>query len=187
MFHRSARIRPTPMALSNLGGTLFFLGRYQESARSFEEAAKLDPNSVTAWANLGRALFEGPGTHEKAREPLQRAVELAEEQLKVNPQDLALVTDLADAQAMLGHGPQARALVARALVLAPDDSETLYICAGVDEMLGDREAALSKIRRALAGGYPRWEIERNPSLAALRADPRFAAVAEAAPGKAKSR
>ena len=43
-------------------------------------------------------------------------------------------------------------------------------------MLGRREAALQKIARAIAAGYPRWQIERSPSLAALRADPRFADV-----------
>jgi serine/threonine-protein kinase len=48
------------------------------------------------------------------------------------------------------------------------------VCASVDELLGRREAALQKIARALAAGYARWEIERDPELKDLRQDPRFA-------------
>ena len=113
---------------------------------------------------------------EKARAPLERAVALSEEQLAVNPRDAGLLAGLADAHAMLGHARQASDLAARALELAPADADVLAVCAAVDETLGHREAALQKIARALAAGYARWEIERDPSLQALRQDPRFAAA-----------
>jgi tetratricopeptide (TPR) repeat protein len=169
-------IRSTAPALSNLGGTLFFLGRFEEAAEVFEGAARHNERDATVWLNLGRAYHEGPGTRHKARAPLERAVSLAEELLKVNPRDAELIADLADAHAMLGHPERARSLSKRALALAPDVSEILYMAAGIDEATGRRDAALEKIERALAAGYPRWEIERNPSLAALREDPRFAEV-----------
>jgi tetratricopeptide (TPR) repeat protein len=177
-FRRSVAIRPTAPALSNLGGTLFFLSRFEESARTFERAVNENDRDAGAWLNLGRAHYESPGTREEARAPLERAVSLGEQQLKVNPRDAGLLADLADAHAMLGHTRQARALAVRALALAPDDVEILYTRAEIDEMLGDREAALQKVGRALAMGYPRWEIERSPSLKALRQDPRFAEVLE---------
>jgi tetratricopeptide (TPR) repeat protein len=175
-FRRSVAIRPTAPALSNLGGTLFFLSRFEESARTFERAVNENDRDAGAWVNLGRAQYEGPGTREGARVPLERAISLGEEQLKVNPRDAGLVADLADAHAMLGHARQARELLARALELAPGDSETLYTSAEVEELLGHREAALQKLGQALAAGHPRWEIERSPSLRALREDPRFADV-----------
>jgi serine/threonine-protein kinase len=181
VFRRSVEIRPTGPALSNLGTTLFYLGRYEESAGAFEQAVKQNERDATVWLNLGRALYEGPETRERARPPLERASTLLEEELKVNPRDAALLADLADARAMLGHGPQARALAARALALAPGDADVLQTAAGIDEMLGLREAALKKLAQALAAGYSRWEIERNPAYRALREDPRFAEVLKGEP------
>jgi hypothetical protein len=65
--------------------------------------------------------------------------------------------------------------------LAPDDADVLQVAAGVDELFGQRDAALAKLARALAAGYPRWELERNPAYRALREDPRFAEVLNAGP------
>jgi len=176
VFRRSAAIRSTASALSNLGTTLFFLGRYEEAARAFEGAVKQNDRDASVWLNLGRARYESPGAREKARAPLERAISRGEEQLRVNPRDAELLAQLADAHAMLGHARQARALSARALALAPDDTEVLYTSAEIDERLGEREAALHRVGRALAAGYPRWGIERSPSFTALREDPRFADV-----------
>ncbi len=47
------------------------------------------------------------------------------------------------------------------------------LAASVYELIGDRAAALVWIRRALAAGYPRAQVEQDPFLAALRGDPRF--------------
>ena len=113
---------------------------------------------------------------ERARAPLERASAVLGEQLKVNPRDAALLAELADARAMLGQGPQARALAARALAAAPGDADVLQVAAGIDEMLGRREAALARLTQALAAGYSRWEVERNPAYRALREDPRFAEI-----------
>ncbi len=176
LFRRSAEIRPTASALSNLGTTLYYRGRYGEAAEALEKAAKLNDRQMAVWLNLGRTLYESPARRPDARAPLERAVALAEEQLRVNPRDAALLADLADAHVMLGHAGQASELSARALKLAPDDGDVLRTIAEVDEALGRREAALQKIGRALAAGYPRWQVERSPSLAALREDPRFAEV-----------
>ena len=174
-------IRSTAPALSNLGTTLFYLGRFEAAAGEFEGAVKQNERDATVWLNLGRARYEGPSTREKARAPLERAISLGEEQLAVNPRDAELLAGLADAHAMLGHSRQARALSARAVALAPDDSDVLQVGAGIDEMFGKRDAALGKLARALAAGYPRWEIERSPSFKALREDPRFAEVLKGAP------
>ena len=53
---------------------------------------------------------------------------------------------------MLGHARQARALSARAVKLAPDDGDVLQVAAGIDEMLGQREAALAEARAGARRG-----------------------------------
>jgi tetratricopeptide (TPR) repeat protein len=183
LFRRSADIRPTAPALSNLGTTLYYRGRYDEATEAFRKAVELNERQMAVWLNLGRALYESPGRRTDARVPLERAVALGEEQLKVNPRDAELLVDLADAQVMLGHERQARALSARALRLAPGDGSVLATAAGIDAALGDHERALREIARSVRAGYSSWEIEQSPSFAALKADPRFeAALKGEAPG-----
>ena len=91
-----------------------------------------------------------PGPASRTLRTLERAVALAEEQLKVNPRDASLLADLADAHSML-RAREPGELSARALKLAPDDGDVLRTVADVDEALGRREAALQKIARAIAG------------------------------------
>ena len=87
VFRRSAEIRPTAPALSNLGTTLYYRGRYGEAAEALEKAVKLNDRQVAVWLNLGRTLYESPARRADARAPLERALALAEEQLRVNPRD----------------------------------------------------------------------------------------------------
>ncbi len=57
-------------------------------------------------------------------------------------------------------------------------------------MLGQRDAALKRLAQALAAGYSRWEIERNPAYRSLRRDPRFPEVLKVVPpsgGEKKAR
>jgi len=90
---------------------------------------------------LQKALEQDP-SYALAYAALGEAVDLGEEQLSVNSRDAVLLAELADAQVMLGHASQARALAA----LAPGDAEVVQIGAGIDEMLGRREAALRSSR-----------------------------------------
>jgi serine/threonine-protein kinase len=182
-FRRSAAIRATPSALANLGTTLYHRGRFAESAEAFEKAVGLDERRVDAWLNYGRALYETPGRRDESRAPLERAVALGQAESRVNARDGELCASLADAHLMLGHEKEARALRTRALRLAPDDGGVLATVAGIDAALGDGEAALKNVERALAAGYPRWEIEHNAAYAALRKEPRFEEVLKRAPAE----
>jgi len=173
MFRRSVEIRPTPGGLANLGATLFYLRRYGETAEALQKAVALDERNANAWLNLGRALFMSPGRREEAREPLDRARVLFEEQLRVNARDAGVLIDLADIRAMGGRTEEARKLAARAIELAPGDGDVLAIAAAIHELAGDREGALRAIREALRAGYHQWEIERDPAFEKLRADPRY--------------
>ena len=170
---RSVEIRPTAVALTNLGATLFYLERFAEAARVFGDAVALDEHNSTAWLNLGRARHHDAPGSAPARAALERAVELAEAERSVNPRDAAVLAALADANSMLGQGRRARDYAERALELAPGEPDVRALAGSVFEALGDRERALTELGAALAAGYPRWEIERDPDLAGLRADPRY--------------
>ena len=179
---RSLAIRPTAAAASNLGTIEFARGRYAAAARAFERALALDDRDYRVWRNLGLSYRWAPGESDKAGPALERAVGLGEERLRVNPRDAGLLADLGDCLAVLGRSALARERLAAALALAPDDVEVQQRAAAAYEQLGDREAALRWIRRALAGGYPLAQVAIDPGLAGLRADPRFPRAGPPTPG-----
>jgi tetratricopeptide (TPR) repeat protein len=84
---------------------------------------------------------------------------------------------------MLGDRAKARTLVDEALRLAPGDSEVHYRAADVFETLGNRDAALRWLGEALAAGRLRSDLERSPSFARLRADPRYAKLIASLPAE----
>ena len=169
----SLSIAPTGTAYSNLGTLAFFEGRYTEAARHLEEAVKARPNDHRLWANLGSALYWAPGERDKAAAAYRRAVELGERERDLNPRNAPCCPACRDSYAMLGRGQDARAAIAEALSLAPQDTRVKLTAAEVYEQLGDRDLAIRWAAAALAAGHSRREVDGAPGLAGLRADPRF--------------
>jgi tetratricopeptide (TPR) repeat protein len=84
---------------------------------------------------------------------------------------------LADCYSMLGNVDRAREFLQSALSTAPSQDVSIMFNAGVVlEQIGDREQALTWIEKAVRHGYSRRLVEDSPSLAELRADPRFGAM-----------
>jgi serine/threonine-protein kinase len=173
VLERSLALKPSYAAASNLGVIAFSRGRFAEAARAYEKALEYEKRDYRVWRNLGVSYYWAPGERAKAPEALARAISLGEEQLEVNPRDAALLVDLGDCHALLGHAARARELLKRGLTLVPEDVELQHTAAAAYEQIGDRELALRWIGRALASGYPRARVEDDPGLEALRADPRF--------------
>jgi len=174
LWERSVALRPTYAAVSNLGTYYFDRGRYTEAARSFERAVTLMPNEHRVWRNLGAALYWAPGERQKAAAAFERSVTLAEQARQVNPRQIDLLAQLADAYSMLGRERQAREAAISVERLGPQEPTVLFILAGVYEQLGDRTAALSWLEKAIAAGYQRERIERSPTFAQLRKDQNYA-------------
>jgi serine/threonine-protein kinase len=170
---RAIEIKPTGEAWSNLGTIQFFRGQYPESARSFEQAIALGSAEYKMVYNLATAYALTPGSEAKAQEAWRRALAAAERERAVNPKNGPLVADLAAIRANLGEKKEARALATEAVKLSPDDASVFYQAGSVFEQVGERDKALTAIGKALAKGYPVDEIERSPTLRALRDDPRF--------------
>lgn len=173
---RSLSIMPTADASSSLATVQFFRGRYAEAAKTLERAVAIDDNDYRVWRNLGAAYRLAPGQGEKAPAAYRRAAEMAEAELKVNPSDPGLLIRLADCHAVLGDAAAARARATEALELAREDADMMFRAATVYEMLGDRAKALELLGKALRAGYSLEEVEHEPDLAKLRADPRFATL-----------
>ncbi len=175
MYEKSVAIKPSDSAYSNLGTVYYTLGQYGEAARYYEKAIQINGREWKWWHNLA-AAYQWGNEPQKAKAAFQRTVELAEEQRRVNPRDSTLLIRLADAYSNLDQAQHARELLRQALAMAPDAVSDMFQASVVYEQLRDRELALQWIAKAVKGGYSRDLIEREPTLAQLRLDPRYQAL-----------
>ena len=175
MYEKSAAIKPTDLAYSNLGTLYYALAQYSEAARYYEHAIQLNGRESLWWHNLA-AAYQWSGEPQKARSAFERTAELAEQQRSVNPRDPVLLIRLADAYSNLDQSQRARELLRQGLALAPDDGFDMFQAAEIYEQLRDRKLALQWVGKAINAGYSRDLIEKSPTLAQLRRDPRFQAL-----------
>ena len=131
---------------------------------NYEKATALSPRDYRMWRNLAAGYDKAPGQRDRAPEAYRKAMELAEQERALDPNDGRLVIDMADCAGMLGDKPRALALTAEALKLAPEQSEVQYMAADIYETLGDRTSALQCLERALRAGYQRTLLETSPSF-----------------------
>jgi tetratricopeptide (TPR) repeat protein len=172
MYEKSVAIKPSGPAYSNLGTAYYALGRYSEAAHYYELAIQMNGHERQWWHNLA-AAYQWANEPEKARAAFQRTAELAEEQRRVDPRDPALLILLADAYSNLDQAQRARELLVKALALTPNALDDMFQASVVYEQLGDRQLALQWIAKAVKAGFSRDVIEKAPTLAGLRLDPRF--------------
>jgi serine/threonine protein kinase/Tfp pilus assembly protein PilF len=175
MLEKSVAIKPNQAAYTNLGNLYFYQDQYSQAAAYFERAVQMNGRDSLLWHNLASA-YQWSSQREKARAAFERTAELAEEQRRVNPNRPNVLMDLADCYSMLDQPERSRGLLEQALKLAPNDVPIMFNAGVVYEQLGNRDRALQWIGKAIRGGYSRDLIDKAPSLADLRTDPRFRAL-----------
>jgi tetratricopeptide (TPR) repeat protein len=121
-----------------------------------------------------------PGKSSESAAAYQKAIQLAEAQLKVNPIDSDVLSSLALYYARTHDSAQARKYLEKALKQKPDDVDILRIASLVNLERGDREEAIFWLQKAVAAGYAREQLLANPELSSLHSDPRFDRLAKEA-------
>jgi tetratricopeptide (TPR) repeat protein len=174
MYQQSISIRPTDGdAYSNLAYAYFAQKQFTQAARTNEQAVRLEQRNYGVWGNLADSYYWAPGERSKAPDAYRKAIGLAEEMLRVNSRDAAVLSDVAYYYAMLGKKSEAHENLAKALALAPRNAEVLSDAALVQAQFGDNKAALEYLRQAVAAGYSRDLLRATPNFASLRGDPTF--------------
>jgi serine/threonine-protein kinase len=173
MLERSVTVRPTPAAYSNLASAYFYLRQFDQAARSYEEAVKLNERDYVMWGNLAEAYYWAPARRAQAPDAFHKAIALAQEKLRVNPREVYLLVDLAFYHAMLGERQPALDYLNRAHQLAPADPDVRFKAALVHNQLGEIELALSWLEKALEAGVAPNIVRDSPVFDSLRDDPRF--------------
>jgi tetratricopeptide (TPR) repeat protein/TolB-like protein len=166
-FRESLKPKPYAPGFSNLGTVLFFEGKYDEAARQFEDATKLQPSNHIWWGNLGDARWQIAAERARALEAFQKASLLASQQLLLNPANAGVRRSYALYLAKLGRSEEARTEIEAAIRQAPEDMNVRFYAARVYADLGDLKSADSAARKCLALGYDPREVEREPDLKML--------------------
>jgi len=152
------------------------VGRLAEAARWFESACKLRPEDYATPALLSSVYvsLEQPA---EAKAAQRRAVELADQRLKLVPDDERALYLGASCLSSLGDSSRAREWARRAVAMEPDDSAVLYNVACVYALLGLHDSAIDCLERAIQNGFGHWDwIAHDSDLDPLRQHPRFASL-----------
>lgn len=177
---RSAEIRPTAEAYSNLAGVYFLSRRFADAAETYQRGLKLDDHDSLLWGNLGDALYWTPGRRSEAGAAYRKAISIADSKLRVNPRDATQLAFVATYNAMIGEKGTALTEIQRALELAPSDAEVKFRAALVYNHLGDADQAITFLEKAVAAGCPASLIRDTPDFDHLRGNRRVQALAAGA-------
>jgi tetratricopeptide (TPR) repeat protein/predicted Ser/Thr protein kinase len=169
---KSIAIRPSYSGYVNLGAAYFGLNRFDDAAKAYQEAIKLDPEQQVIWGNLAAALYYS-GKKDQAVGPSRKAIELALADLKVNPRDAELLSSLAGYYSMLGDRKNALLYLGLALQYGHNDKGILFDAAGVYSQLGETGLAIEWLGRAVQAGYTTDKIRSDPEFAKLAGNPTY--------------
>ncbi len=175
-YRRAIDIRPHYGAYTNLASILRDEGRPREAVEMYHRALELDSTDHRTWANLSSAYADIPGARNHQDRTLRRALVQTERALAVNPNDAATLAAFAGYAVNLGREADGRRSATRAADLAPDDVDVQFRAGYALAELGDTDAALDLIERAVDGGYPIDAVAASPGFDALRRTSRYAAL-----------
>jgi len=170
---QSITVRPNFEAYGNLGAVYFYMRRYSDSAESVQQALKIDPKDWLNWGNLGDALIQIPARRAEARNAYQKAIDLAQARLEVNPRDAYVLAFTADYRAMLDQEQPAREELARALAAAPTNADVLFRAAILYNHFGETEKTLDFLAKSIANGYSRGVIRDTLDFDHFKDNARF--------------
>jgi Flp pilus assembly protein TadD/TolB-like protein len=178
-FARALELDPrNASAASNLGMTQLWTGQASEAAASLEKASREQPENFEIWGNLGDA-YRARGDEVRAAEAYARSIALARGKLGLNPNDAGAHSYVATGLARTGRAPEALAEIEKALALDQTDPAVLSDAAIVAALAGRDEDAIGWLRKAVAGGYCRQIIARQPEFARLSQNPEFRSIVAA--------
>jgi eukaryotic-like serine/threonine-protein kinase len=171
---KSIQLAPNYQAYMNLGWLYIQQKRYQDSIAPTRKAIELNDRDWRVWSNLQLAYtwLKDDQNMLRARE---KVVTLLGQYVSVNPRDERAQSMLSMLYAEDKSRELAISHAKAALALAPNDPWILSDIAETYENLGDRKLAIQYAVQSLDRGYSVDDLQRQPALRALLADPAFRA------------
>jgi tetratricopeptide (TPR) repeat protein/tRNA A-37 threonylcarbamoyl transferase component Bud32/TolB-like protein len=174
------RLAPDAVMYNNLGWVFILQKKFEEAVDTLKLAVKLPSADSVIWSSLARAC-RWAGTHKDDEQvAYTKALELANDHLRVNPMDKDILSNRAYLLAEMGHREEARREIGALLTTdgARGDMTILFRSALIYEQVGDRKAALAALEAAATGGYSISRIARDPDFTQLVKDPSYQRVVD---------
>ncbi|HMF28318.1 MAG TPA: tetratricopeptide repeat protein, partial [Candidatus Cybelea sp.] len=171
-YEHAARLGPNAGAYANLAMAYYSAGHYDQARDSYLDAIKKDERKASLRRDLGD-VYTRLGRDAEARAMYEKAIQLAQDDLKVNPRNANAVALIALCEAKIGRREAAARHAAEAAVLAPGDRDVRIFLAKVYNAIGDRKAGLTALQTAVMLGFEPTAARGDDELAALRDDARF--------------
>jgi eukaryotic-like serine/threonine-protein kinase len=172
VLEQSIAIRPSDFGYTNLGNAYFFLRRYEEADQAYQQAIKLAEKESLLWWNLGDGYYWTPGKRTQSVAAYRQGINIAEEELRVNPNNSYSYGVLAICRAMLGEKKLALDALGSGLRLSPADPFLLFQAALVYNQFGQSNEAIAWLKKAQAAGYSQARIRDYPNFDSLWTNPR---------------
>lgn len=169
-FKQSIAIEPNYPAFVNIGTLLFYKQEYESSISMYEQALEIQDTNYLVWGFLGKAC-RWSDSPQKMKMAIEKAIELAIQQLDITPEDPVLLGQIASYHAILGQEEEGHITLQQLIGLDPIETDILITIGEVYEDLGERELALDWIELALTRGLPAHTLAGRPGLKDLLLDP----------------
>lgn len=150
---RSLSLAPTSLTYGVLGATQYRMRRFDDAIGSLEKASSMLEDFRTV-GNLARANLWA-GRQDRARELFERAIELGEKEIAINPRNEEVHVSLADFHSRLGRRREALDHLGRARLENP---HFMFFAAMIHNQLGDAAQGRQWLDKARAAGLPPAEI-----------------------------
>jgi len=171
---QSIALHPSYGAYTNLGTSYFGLHVFNHAIVFYQKAIDLDPHQYVTWGNLGAAqYYDYTGHRDRSGVAYRRAIELACADLKVNPNDSDVLSDVAQYYSMLGDKTRALDYLRQALQYGHGQKQLLFSAAEVYNQLGETGLALEWLTKAVHAGYSPSRIRDLPSFENLVDNPEY--------------
>jgi adenylate cyclase len=162
------------------GRASFEQGQHKRAAALFAHAADIKSDDYQSLFLLSMT-YRSLGREQESKDAARKTLERAERELVRHPADPRPASAGGSVLIDLGETERAREWIGRSLAIAPDDILTQYNAACAYSRLGDSEAALDLLERALrspaALSWRQW-IEHDPDFNPIRSHPRFQKIVE---------
>ena len=161
-------------------------GKNEEAAKWFERAIAVRPDDYAALALLA-TVYQALGRADESIQTSRRAYDTARKHLELTPDDPRALYMGAMSLSALGETDKARDWNRRALAMDPDDPSVLYNIACAFAVEGQKQEAISTLKKAIDNGFGHWSwIEHDTDLDSLRAEPDFLAMLATKPAEVEA-
>ncbi len=151
----------------------FAVGNLEQAASLYEQARRAKPDDYQS-PLLVAQIYDGLGRHEDAKASRMQGIAIAEEWLRLHPEDTRALYMAANGLVAVGDRERGLTWARRARAAAPDEPMILYNVGCIEALAGNTDEALDCLMRAVDHGLTqRGWFEHDSNLDSIRADPRF--------------